>query len=464
MQTLIHDTTIVTADAQCTVHYDAAIAISEDRIGALGPSAELLARYPTAERINGRGKAVMPGFANVHTHFGLTLARGIYEDLSPSHTPPFEGGLAPLPLPPLSHEERQVMCQLGMLEAIRSGTTLVLEDAVGILHYAEAIEASGLRALLCERAWDRTQAGIGQPGPFNADAGLAEQGLRRIEELHTRWHGRGYGRIQIGLAAWAPDMCSPALLRDLRTLQERLDVLATVHLNQIWGEVAAVQSQRGMLPTEYLARCDFLSDRLIAAHCRCMTPDEERLLGASGATVAFNAAMAARRGLSPRIADLEAYGCSIALGTDNMAEDMVEVMRTALFMERIRRQDGRNPTPEQALLWATRHGYEALGVPDTGWLAPGNKADLIMIDLRQAHLVPLLRVVSCFVHQGQGRNVEAVMVDGRWLMRDGRVRTMDEGAIVQEADRIGRAAWHRLFEERPDLQPPSGLNMTVYEE
>ena len=223
MPTIIHNTTIVTADTQGTVHEHAAIAIAVDRIAAIGPNAELLARYPTAERIDGRGKAVMPGFANVHTHFVLTLARGIYEDLSPSHTPPFEGGLAPLPLPPLSQEERQVMCQLGMLEAIRSGTTLVLEDAVGISHYAEAIEASGLRALLCERAWDRTQAGIGQPGPFHVDPTLAEQGLMRIEALHTRWHGKGHGRIHIGLAAWAPDMCSPTLLRDLRTLQERLD-------------------------------------------------------------------------------------------------------------------------------------------------------------------------------------------------------------------------------------------------
>src|SRR3989442_5433711 len=144
-----------------------------------------------------------------------------------------------------------------------------------------------------------------------------------------------------------------------------------------------------------------------------------------------------------------------------MAEDMVEVVRTALFMECVRRQDGRNPTSEQALLWATRHGYQALGVPDAGWLAPGNNADLIMVDLRQAHLVPLLRVVSCFVHQGQGRDVEAVMVDGRWLMCDGIVRTMDEEAIVREADRIGRAAWRRLFEERPEFQPPPWLNLVT---
>lgn len=346
---------------------------------------------------------------------------------------------------------------LGALEAIRSGTTLVLEDAVGLQRYAEALQESGLRLLLCERAWDRARAGIGQPGAFEVDPALAEQGLGRIEDLHTRWHGTEHGRIQVGLAAWAPDMCSPELLRALRDLQERLDVRATIHLNQIWGEVAAVQAQRGIRPTEYLADCDFLSERLIAAHCRCMTPDEERRLGASGAAVAFNAAIAARRGLSPRIAELEAYGCTIALGSDNMAEDMVEVMRTALFMERVRRQDGRHPTPEQTFLWATRHGYRALGVADGGWLTPGNRADLIIVDLRRAHLAPMLRVVSCFVHQGQARDVEAVMVDGHWLMRDGIVRTLDEAAIVQEAERIGRTAWQRLFAERPDLVVPHGF-------
>src|SRR5262245_66645924 len=102
MQTLIHDTTLVTADEQCTVHYDAAIVIADDRIAALGPNAELLARYPAAERIDGRGKAIMPGFANVHPHSGLTVARGIYEDYSTSHTPPPDDGLALAPCAPLN--------------------------------------------------------------------------------------------------------------------------------------------------------------------------------------------------------------------------------------------------------------------------------------------------------------------------------------------------------------------------
>ena len=458
---LIHDTTIVTADEAGSILYDAALAVRDGRIAALGPSAQLRAQFPDAERIDGRGRAVFPGFANTHTHLSRVLARGIYEDLSPSHTPPFTGGLAPLPLPALSPDEEQVMVLLGALEAIRSGTTLVLEESAGLDSYAGALVETGLRLVLCERAWDRANASIGEPGAFRVDPTLAETGLARIADFHARWNGKGDGRLTAGLAAWAPDLCSPELLGRLRKLQAELGALATVHLNQIWGEVAAVQEQRGVLPTEYLARAGMLSDRLVAAHCRCMSADEERILGASRAAVAINPAIAARRGLAARIAELERAGCLITLGTDNMAEDMVEVVRTALFMERVRRQDGRQPTPEDALVWATRNGYRALGVPDGGWLAPGNRADLIVIDLRRPHLTPALRVVSCFVHQGLASDVEAVMVDGRWLMRDGRVLTLDEPAIVAEADRIARAAWRRLFERRPELPRPPGFDFTT---
>jgi 5-methylthioadenosine/S-adenosylhomocysteine deaminase len=458
---LIHDTTIVTADDAGSILYDAALAVRDGRIAALGPTAELRAKFPDAEHIDARGRAVFPGFANTHTHLSRVLARGIYEDLSPSHTPPFTGGLAPLPLPALSPDEERVMVLLGALEAIRSGTTLVLEESAGLDSYAGALVDTGLRLVLCERAWDRANASIGEPGPFKVDPVLAETGLARIADFHARWNGRGDGRLTAGLAAWAPDLCSPELLGRLRKLQAELGALATVHLNQIWGEVAAVQEQRGVLPTEYLARVGMLSDRLVAAHCRCMSTDEERILGASRAAVAINPAIAARRGLAARIAELERAGCLITLGTDNMAEDMVEVVRTALFMERVRRQDGRQPTPEEALVWATRNGYRALGVPDGGWLAPGNRADLILIDLRRPHLTPALRVVSCFVHQGLASDVEAVMVNGRWLMRDGRVLTLDEPAIVAEADRIARAAWRRLFERRPELPRPPGFDFTT---
>jgi 5-methylthioadenosine/S-adenosylhomocysteine deaminase len=457
---VLHDTTVVTGDDAGTIHYGAALAVEGGRLAAVGPSADVLARYAGAERVDASGCAVFPGFANTHTHLPRVLARGIYEDLSPPHTPPFTGGLSPLPLPRITADEERVMALLGALEAIRSGTTLLLEEGTPLEPYAGALVDTGLRLVLCERAWDRAKASVGQPGPFEADPALGDAGVRRIRDFHARWHGAGDGRVQAGLAAWAPDLCTPELLGRLRKLQDELGVLASVHLNQVWGEVAAVQEHRGVLPTEYLARTGFLSERLVAAHCRCMTDDEERTLGAARAAVAVNPAIAARRGLAARVDALERAGCRITLGTDNMAEDMVEVMRTVLFMERVRRQDGRLPTPEQALAWATRNGYRALGVPEGGWLAAGNRADLVVVDLRRPHLVPALRVVSDFVHNGQAADVRSVIVDGRWLMRDHRVLTLDEPAIVAQAERIARAAWARLFAERPELRRPPGLDLT----
>jgi 5-methylthioadenosine/S-adenosylhomocysteine deaminase len=457
MTIVIHGATVATVDRNDTVIFDAAVAVEADRIAMVGPSREVLARYPGAEKIDASGKAVMPGFANAHTHLHMTLARGIYEDLSPPHKPPFTSGLAPLPLPTLDPDELRIFCQLGVLEAIRCGTTAILEDATEIELYVEDLAASGVRFLLTERAWDKARGSIGDPSPFEVDRNLGERCLARIEALHGRRHGMAAGRIRVGVSAWAPDMCSPQLLRDVRALQQRLDTVATIHLNQIWGEVAAVQAERGCLPTEYLDELGFLNDRLIAAHCRCMEPQEERRLGRAKVWVSFNSAIAARRGLSPRIAELEQYGCRIAMGSDNMAEDMVEVLRTGLFMERVRRQDGRQPTPEQVHRWATANGYRAMGISDGGSLIAGNKADLIIVDLQRAHLVPVLRVVSGYVHQGQGRDVEAVMVDGRWIMRAGEILTMDEERIVAEAQRLGRIAWRRLFERRPDLAVPPGF-------
>lgn len=457
MATLITNATIVTGDAAGTIHHGGAIAIEGRRIVAMGPTNEIVAKYPRAEVVDGTGRAIFPGFANIHTHFVMTLARGVFEDLSPPHEPPFCGGLSPIPLPALSPAEQAVMCQLGALEAIRSGTTAVLEDAAQIENYAQEMVDTGLRMVLAERSWDRIGTSIGDPSEFVRDETVGRSGVDRIKRLHAKWDGAGEGRIRVGVSAWAPDMCSTELLQELRALQQELDTVCTIHLNQIWGEVAAVQAHHNMLPSEYLESIGFLHDRMVAAHCRCMAPVEEKILGRHRVNVAFNSAIAARRGLSPRVCEMEQAGCNVGMGTDNMAEDMVEVMRTGLFMERIRRQDGRNPSPEEALRWATRNGYQAMGVKDGGWLAEGNLADLIMFRTDRAHLVPFLRAVSVFVHQGQARDVEDVMVDGKWIMREGKILTMDEARILREADEVSNRAWARLFAEKPEIEVPEGF-------
>jgi cytosine/adenosine deaminase-related metal-dependent hydrolase len=188
-----------------------------------------------------------------------------------------------------------------------------------------------------------------------------------------------------------------------------------------------------------------------------MAPSEVALLGGSGAAVSHNAAMAARRAAAPPIQELAAAGATIAVGTDNMAEDMVEATRTALFMERVRLGDAMRPQPEDVLEWATRQGARALGLRDVGALEVGGKADLFLVDTRRPHLVPTLRIVSAFVHNGQAGDIEAVMVDGRWLMRQGRVLTIDEADVVARAEEIARRLWRQLVDRYPDVPFPIRL-------
>jgi 5-methylthioadenosine/S-adenosylhomocysteine deaminase len=463
MTTLIHHTTVVTGDREPCVNFSAAIAIENDLIAAIGPSDEIMARFPNAEAVDGRDKLVLPGFANCHTHFVRILARGIFEDHNARNQPPFTRK-GRVPFPALSGEQRAVMARLGALEALRSGTTAVMDISNNIQDYADAIVATGLRLVLAEQVSDRRGGvRVGEPGVFEADPELADKGLQRIYDLFARWHGARNGRVKVAVAAHAPDMVSPALLQALRDLREKLDTIATIHLNQYWGEVEVIRNTYKMLPTEYLARYGFLHDRLVAAHCRCMTREEEKILGASRASVSFNPVVAARSGNSPRITDLEALGCRIALGTDEFTEDMTQVLRSAVLMERLRLNESERPLPEEAMRWGTINGYGALNLNGCGSLQVGNKADLIVVGTRHAHLVPALRPVAVFVYQGQARDVESVMVDGRWLMRDGKVLAIDEEEVVREAVRVSREIWPRYFEEHPDLEMPKGFDTGISE-
>jgi cytosine/adenosine deaminase-related metal-dependent hydrolase len=170
--------------------------------------------------------------------------------------------------------------------------------------------------------------------------------------------------------------------------------------------------------------------------------------------------MAANRGVSPPIPALRAAGCTIALGTDNNTNDVFEVMRIALLTERIRRNrdgddvPGLQPQPEDVLADATQGGARAVQQEELiGTLEVGKKADLLVIDTQGAHLVPAGRVLSAVIHSGHPGDIESVMVDGRFVMRDRTVLTMDEERIIREADAVGRRVWRQVLEAGPVTVP-----------
>ena len=209
----------------------------------------------------------------------------------------------------------------------------------------------------------------------------------------------------------------------------------------------------GLRPAAYLDRHGFLGPRLFAAHARYVDDSEIALLGRSRTIISHQAGMAANRGVIPPIPALRAAGCPIALGTDNNTNDVFEVMRIALLTERVRRDDARpglQPQPEDILADATEGGARAVNQAKLlGSLEVGKKADLLVVNTLRPYLVPAGRIVSAWIHSGHPADIESVMIDGQFVVRNGKVLTMDEDSIIKEADTVGRRIWGQVLKAGP---------------
>ena len=446
-------TTVVTHDA---VHHDAALAVEGDKIAAIGPTDAILKTYSRAEVYDGRGKALLPGLINCHAHLGAVLARGFNEDFGFPNT----YRLAVQPNSLLSDSEATLMTTMGALECIRSGTTTVVEFSSGIGRSAAALAETGLRWVFAESVSD-----VENPaGPVSAErlvkseaprfsAKLRDEGLRRAYDLFNTWHGAKQGRISVFPTTALAENASPELLQAVRAFAEKHDLGYTIHLAQSRWEVEYMLRHHGLRPTAYLDKHNFLGPRLFAAHCRYVDDSEIALLGRSRTIVTNQAAMAGNRGVNPPIPALRAAGCPIAQGTDNNTNDMFENMRIAMVMERIRRNDetpGLQPQPEDMLEDATLGSARAVRQEKLlGSLEVGKKADLLVLDTQRAHLVPAGRIVSAWIHNGQPSDIESVMVDGRFVMRNRKVLTVDEDSLIKEADAVGRRVWSKVLESGP---------------
>jgi cytosine/adenosine deaminase-related metal-dependent hydrolase len=458
-RTVVFAQTTVVVDAD-TVQQDVALAIEGDTIAAMGPTDVVRTRYPNADVYEGRGKAIVPGLINCHAHLAATLARGFNEDFGF----PNSARLAVQPGSLLQGEEATLMVTVGALEAIRTGTTTIVENSGGISRHATALAQTGLRCVFAESVRDSENV----PGPLSPEglaksetprfsAALREQGLQRIADLFSAWHGAREGRISVFPAAALAETSSPELLRAVRAFAEKHDLGYTIHLSQSRAEVDFMRRHHGVTPPVFLDRHGFLGPRLFAAHCRYVDDADIALLGRTRTIVSHQAGMAANRGVIPPIPALRAAGCTIANGTDNNTNDLFEVMRIALLTERIRRDDafpGVRPQPEDMLEDATRGGAQAVRQARAlGSLEVGKKADLLVVDTQRAHLVPAGRFLSAWIHNGQPADIESVMVNGEFVMRNRKVLTLEEDRIIAEADKVGRRVWDRVRAAGPIVVP-----------
>jgi 5-methylthioadenosine/S-adenosylhomocysteine deaminase len=457
MDLLITDTLVVTGDERGRILDRAAIAVTGDRIAAIGDTATLEQDFPRHQRMAGRGLAVFPGFINAHTHTILTSLRGTVED--------WDGSAVYAYMSPISYtmtgEERAVMAALGCLEAIRSGCTTLVDPFRFVPDYARAMADTGLRLWLSENCADIDTRRI-RFGDYRIDQAFGETFIDRTIAGIEAFHGSAGGRLQCQVAAHAPDNCSPAMLRRLADLAAKHGLGRTIHLAQSTEEVAAVRAMHGCTPAEYLHREGFLGPDLVGAHWTFCTPSDIALLAETGTQMVHCPANSSRRGPHPVLIGLiRDAGITISLGTDNMTEDMFHALKLGQIIHRggrgRERELGVSPQPEETFAMITRAAARSVGAAgEIGQLAPGMKADLTIIDLNQPTMRPLIRPIANLVHYGHPGIVHSVMVDGAFVMRDRRVLTIDEPALLAAAQAVTKRVWERMIATNPDIPPPPG--------
>ncbi|HEY1328515.1 MAG TPA: amidohydrolase family protein [Casimicrobiaceae bacterium] len=458
MDVLLTDALVVTCDGARRILDRAAVAVRGNRIAAVGDTRELEAAHPDLERRSCRGLAIFPGFINAHTHTALTILRGSIED--------FDGDVIYGYMSPVSYtmsaEERSVMVTLGCVEAIRSGCTTLVDPFRHVPTYGKAMAATGLRLWLSENCADINTLRI-RLGDYTEDRAFGQVFLDRTVEMIETLHDTHGGRVRCQVAAHAPDNCSPWMLGELMTLARRYGLTRTAHLAQSLQEVRVVaQARDGRTPAEYLDSEGWLAPDLVGAHWTFCTERDIDLLATRGVQMAHCPANSSRRG--PHrvlIGRIEDAGVNIALGTDNMTEDMFHAMKIGLILHRggrgREREYGVDPHPQALLDGITRNAARSVGAQDEiGSIEPGKKADLVLIDLNVPSMRPLINPVSCLVHYGHPGVVHSVMTDGTFLMYDRRLLALDEASLLQEAQAVTKRVWTRMLASNPDIPPPPG--------
>ncbi len=328
-----------------------------------------------------------------------------------------------------------------------SGTTTITENYEGSTDVAPAIELLGMRGVISEIVNDAVMVDI-RRGHYRFSEEQAERQLQRSVDQIERWHGAATGRITCQVSAHAPDTCSRELLERLIEISDARELGRHIHLAQTPKEVSQVELMHGMRSAEFLNSAGYLGPATIAAHCIHIQPHEIEMIARAGTSVAHCAVINGKRGKAAPIMALEAAGANIALGSDNMSEDMVDVARHAMYANRVREDIGTKPSSHEVIEWLTIGGARAVGLEDSiGSLEVGKQADITVVDFRKPHLAPVFDPVANFAHNGIGSDVEMVFVGGRQLVGDGEVQTVNTAEVVAEAQERAADFWRRFNDQ-----------------
>ncbi|NBE50650.1 amidohydrolase [Streptomyces boluensis] len=432
---LVHGGTVLTVDDASTVVPDGAVAVRDGAIVEVGPAAELRARYAAADELDAHGCLVLPGLVNTHTHLAMTLLRGSADDVTLQE---FLGRVVPAEARLLNPRNVAAAVRVAVAESVRAGVT----SALDMYWFHEAAEEAARAA-----GW-RLHTGptfMDVPEPPDARAYATRLDWAR-KDLAAR--ARSAPGTRPVLFAHSAYTLSPEQLVEIFALGREFGALLHIHAAENATEVATVEVRHGKRPVELLDSLGLLGPDVLLAHAVDLTGAEIAALARTGTSVAHCPVSNLKLGcgIAP-VPRLLGAGVTVGLGTDGAVSsntlDLLGAVRQAALVHKA----GGDPTAvgaEQAVRMATVEGARALGLgAELGSLERGKRADLVVLDLNRPHLTPRHDPWSMLAYAAQASDVRDTVVDGRVLMRDRALTTLDESAVLADLEALASTTHDR---------------------
>ncbi|OIJ11664.1 amidohydrolase [Anaerobacillus arseniciselenatis] len=421
-----------------------AVAINGNMIEAVGGTEELTARYSADRVIDAKNKLVMPGLIDSHIHTGLSIVRGVSQDMN--HW--MQKGL--WPFLKHVHEEDTVKGSLvNIIEGVKAGTTTFCDYDTSMNKLVENYVTVGARARVAEMVNeipnDIGKIPVGELYPF--DPTIGERKLQENITLMEKWHEKENGRITVMFGPHGPDMMSHELLLHTRELAIKYDTKLHMHLAQGDREIEQMVKRYGKRSVQFLQDINYLDDRLITVHLTEATDEETAIVAKSGASMIYCAgSIGIIDGLVPPVMQFIEAGGVAGLGSDqapgNNNNNMFNEMKFAAILNKVKRSDPTVFPAPLALRLATIEAAKSIGLDhEVGSLKKGKKADVIIVDLQHPNLSPIItspirNIVPNLVYSARGNEVETVLIDGEVIVEEGKLLTVNEEKAVKEAQKV----------------------------
>jgi len=417
---------VVTMDEAATVHTGSAVAIDDGVIVAIGPAAEINASYQATQTLEGQNRIVMPGLVNGHSHAAMTLLRGVADDLGLMDW--LTNYIFPAEVEFVDAEFVRIGTELACWEMIRGGTTTFVDMYYYPDVIADVVKSCGMRALISATVIDQR----------SPDAESAVDSIQKGSEFIRRWKNKN-SRITPIFGPHANYTLNAEQLRATRQAALEFGVPISIHVSESPFEVQYSKDTFGMTSIELFESIGFFDGPTIAAHVVWPTEVEIPILAEREVGVIHNPTsnMKIASGISP-VTDMLKAGVRVGLGTDGAASnndlDMWEEMRLAAFLQKVEQMNPEVMPASTVLHMATSGGATAIGLGDNiGSLEVGKRADLIQVAFDDVHHVPTYDVISHLVYVNDEQDVASVIVDGKVLMLEHEILTIDTERVADEA-------------------------------